>query len=48
MTTGFEGFVARFPSTCSRCNTDIVPGDRVVRHKDGVIHTRCASGQDDE
>lgn len=42
------GFKAQYPSICARCNCSIVVGDRVVRHRHGVIHTGCASGQDDE
>ena len=43
-----EGFGARYASVCGRCNREIKVGDRVVYHHSDVIHTRCASGQDDE
>lgn len=43
-----SGFEARFQSICPRCGRDIVPGNRVVGHRDTYIHVRCASGQDDE
>lgn len=45
---GQPGFEARFPSYCVRCGQDIVPGQRVTKHRDTVIHVSCASGQDDE
>ena len=43
-----EGFAAKYPSVCSRCNRGINVGDRVVRQGSGVIHTYCHSGYDDE
>lgn len=42
------GVKADFHGDCARCPDEIVPDDRVVRHGDGWIHARCASGQDDE
>lgn len=40
--------IARFAGSCGRCFEAIRPGDRIVRHRHGMIHASCASGQDDE
>lgn len=41
------GVRAGFHGDCVRCPDPIGPEDRVVRHGDGWIHARCASGGDE-
>jgi hypothetical protein len=44
---GKPGIAAKFPGTCDRCYGPYAVGDRIIRHRGGYIHTRCASGADD-
>lgn len=38
---------ALFDGDCARCPDQILVNDRVVRHGEGWIHARCASGGDE-
>lgn len=39
---------AAYDSVCVRCPEPIRKGEQIVPHREGYIHRRCASGQDEE
>lgn len=48
MKTSQRPRLAKYPTTCPRCDLVIAPGTAYAMRKGQAIHPNCASGADDQ